>query len=192
MSECNETPSQPNPQVTPQATLQNKPFPPYRVANKVASIELKAKNGYVHTLRVACDGSDTPSSKNALPLLKRLWPFWVSKGGRYKKAYKTINREGRSSYNVPLHVFWMSLVYNTVDFPHKPKCKTHDWLDWADGNIFIESNEVQSQRVFEEQSLFHSRFIRNFEAAACSWDKNPDSFCASTFRLIPGEKFCSC
>lgn len=139
-------------------------------------MQLKAGNGYTHLLRVPCDGSTNPAT-NALPLLQRLFPFTVSTGGKRKKAVKN---------GVPVHEYWLEAIYNTVveDFPYIPRCRNHNWLDWTDGNIYVEWNEAQRQRVFEEQTSFHGSLLNNDtrdvllsrfgKAAAVHTSTNPD------------------
>lgn len=126
-------------------------FPQYTITNNVASIPLRARNGYVHVLRVPADGSNVPA-KNALPLLQRLWPFMVSTFVNHKKILKD---------GVPVHHYWLEAVYNTVveDFDYKPRCRNHDWLDWTDGNIYVLWDESQRQKTFDAQTYYHGNII---------------------------------
>jgi hypothetical protein len=121
------------------------PFPAYTVCDGIASITLKARNGFVHSLRVPAD---------ALALLKRCWPFEVTTGGKRKKVVKQVGNR-----RVPLHQIWLMVVHDLAspfDFALKPKCKNHDWLDWTNGNVYIPGG---SQEGFENRIAYLSGIL---------------------------------
>ena len=59
-------------------------FPTYSVHENIASIELRAKNGYIHRFRV--------DDRN-IPFLRWCWPFEVSTGGKRKKIIRRVGNK---------------------------------------------------------------------------------------------------
>lgn len=115
------------------------PFPAYFVHEGVASIELRAKNGYVHRLRV--DVAD-------IPFLRRCWPFEVSTGGKRKKIIRRVG-----SGQILLHTLWLAYRRHNLPshrgFSRVPKCRNKNWLDWTQDNIYLPdvNREAESKRA---------------------------------------------
>jgi hypothetical protein len=112
-------------------------FPAYSVRDGVAVIELRAKNGYVHRLRVGVED---------IPFLRLCWPFEVTTSGKRKKIFRRVGR-GR----VFIHVLW--LAYYRHNLPHHrgfsraPKCRNKNWLDWTQDNVYLpEVNQKSESR----------------------------------------------
>jgi hypothetical protein len=91
-------------------------FPDYVLDGTVADIRLKAANGYVHHLRVP---------KKLLGFLKNNWPFYVSDDAT-KKVFKG---------STPLHTVWLRTRIQKYGLI--PRCKSGNWLDWTEGNVFV-------------------------------------------------------
>lgn len=128
---CAQTVAAPVPAAPAVATVAAPPvappiFPAYSVHKGIATIELPAKNGYVHHFRV--DVED-------IPFLQLCWPFEVSTGGKRKKVIKRTGKE-----KIALHTVWLMHKHDLRsrwDFSRKPKCRNHDWLDWTEGNVYL-------------------------------------------------------
>lgn len=91
-------------------------FPDYSVRSNVADICLTAGNGYAHHFRVPT---------KLLGFLKKHWPFCV-KGTSRKKVFK-----GKTE----LHKIWLRLRIQKNGLI--PRCKSGNWLDWTEGNVFV-------------------------------------------------------
>jgi hypothetical protein len=124
-------------------------FPRVTRKNNIAYIPLFAANGYRHVLKVPADGS-ADIAANALPFLKSLWPFTVSKGGKRKKIVKD---------GLYLHDLWLKKIWAKSATQVKAYCRNHNWLDWTDLNIFAMWRNRRDQLTFETRTSFQRSLI---------------------------------
>lgn len=75
-------------------------FPQYTVDNGVATITVRAKNGFAHQIKVPTEGSDRYTT-DALAFLMAVHPFDI-KGGKRKKLFR---------FGKNLAELWAEFVY---------------------------------------------------------------------------------
>ncbi len=125
-------------------------FPFYTVnrKTKTATIHLIAKNGYIHYWKVPCDEKSTDIARNAIPFLKKIFPFEVTGARGRKKVTKN---------GISVAVAWMKIIHRTLDFPCAVRCRNHDWFDYTHNNIYVEWDDSAKQDLFERQTSYYGR-----------------------------------